>query len=362
MKSLTVHSFKPYSKTPGISFPFPAYGLTIRLFPCRLEIYEKEGEVPSIAGNFFYLRKVKDFSVFFDIDRGSIEWRILFTEGVVHWKILPDKEGIVCLLSRSSRDEKVTIIREEKKKVIKKTLGVRESLTFDFLPVFERSESAEKLHLGCHKQAEAEKVMDRRDPREILPFWLALGKNISVPFPEPKGTFSLLKKCEESLEKKRCDELIPLLKETFTRGFSSFFIPSLRDTRYYGFELPEPVGEESAKWALLAKGASLIRSFFFRGEGNDLYFLPALPPELHCGRYLSLVHRGIHIDMEWSKKKIGKVILTARESAEVRLHFKKEIRRFRLRKSLRDKGTFFHNPTTVFCDPSAVLYLDRFEK
>lgn len=218
--------------------------------------------------------------------------------------------------------------------------------------------SPEKLSLGANKALDWDLVIRRRAVEEIFPQWVRLVAtlpNIS------DGSFShpLLDACRSAIEKKHKVEIVPAFLNFFEACFSGILVPSWTDERHLGL-IPETYrAPKLCPLLLLQEGARSIRSLFYRKEKEHVYLLPCLPPEFHSGRFVGLDD---FLDLEWSKKLIRRAVIRPKFDGPLHLHFQKEIRSFRLRTSLKDRGRRVERDELIECKAHRALYLDNFQK
>ncbi len=181
----------------------------------------------------------------------------------------------------------------------------------------------EMLFLGCFKKQEWEKLRARKELNELLPLWFRLGSLLKLPPREENegGLLSLLEPPNHP------EEIAPRLKALFLAGFYSMMVPRREDTDYQAI-LPQDTPPLRANpLYLLSEGAALIRSFFYRFQGDNIFFLPSLPPECFAGQFLNLEG---WVDIEWSKKCLRRVSLRPSYSRVVTLHFQSGLKTYRL--------------------------------
>jgi hypothetical protein len=122
------------------------------------------------------------------------------------------------------------------------------------------------------------------------------------------------------------------------------------------------LGNESPLY-LLSEGSALIRSLFFTAEKNEFFVLPNLPPTFFSGRMIdiSCFPYGV-AHLEWSKKTIRRLNFEAHSSGEICFHFPSQMRRFRLRKHLRDSGQIYACGDSLEIKSGSLYLLDQFQK
>ncbi|MBU6446084.1 MAG: hypothetical protein KGQ49_01640 [Verrucomicrobia bacterium] len=209
----------------------------------------------------------------------------------------------------------------------------------------------ERLSLGSHKAQDWDLVKRRMDLQEILPVLFCLGQKVPFIPPQPfTGTAQLLKLPDERKDLERA--LLSFVKA----GFKGMLVPRLTDDEHQGF-IPASV-EKGNPFFLLAEGAKMIRSLFFKQNERRLSFLPHLPISFDAGRMVGLIAPGIGtLDFEWSKKLLRRVNIRAEISGEVILELQKEIQTFRANKKKKLK-----KGEPLLLEAGKTIHLDRFEK
>ncbi len=313
----------PFSHRPGIHCLVPRSSWAMEAFPTLLRFRDlasgKEKEIPLDV-----LGPVHPFTVEQDLDKGCV--RIFGTgpKGYIHFTV-SCIEGELVVAPKSK----------------------------PLPPLLE-----EKLSLGMNKALDWDLVMRRRDLKEIFPQWLRLAA--AIPAMEDAAFHHpFLYACRKVIEEKDKLALEPAFLNFFEASFKGILVPSWTDERHLGilpgnFEIPK-----LSPLVLLKEGAACIRSLFFRKEEAHLHILPCLPPEFHSGRFVRL--SGM-VDLEWSKKLIRRMIIRPQTDGPLHLHFQKEIRGFRLRTSLKERGRTVHRDEPIEGTVGRTLYLDNFQK
>jgi len=189
----------------------------------------------------------------------------------------------------------------------------------------------ERLSFGSHKKQDWELIERRRDLKEILPIWFAIGQLTDSASVEPEDFL-----------------------EAFDAAFSGMFVPNKHwDTRF-GKSL------DTAPEALLRGGYQKIRSLFFQKDGNTLAFLPNRPRAFACGRLIALQEDGVEIDIEWSNHKLRRIVLDVKKPQALSLNLPGKLKRFRLRRALRSRGEIMEGKDAITFVKGCYL-LDRFE-
>lgn len=281
MISIT-QKFKPYTRVPGKHLPIPGSLLYAQVFPERWRVFSASHYL-LFEGDMKIPGPLKNFAVFQDLHRGGL---------AVH------SECYKYYLHPSGRCE-----------VSPKGLP---SASFGF-PL---------LSLGVHKHADWQKIRQRQDLKEILPFWLRLGAMVPEGEEDASlytlGAGKLLTQVQQSILSKEKTEIVSKLHSLFLSGYSECFLPRRFDAEHQGI-LTE-VFQEDAKvpFALLRKSFSILMEIFVRIQDNFLEILPSLPPEFPYGRLV-----GVHLpqigrlSFEWSKKTLRRVVLVASQSTSI---------------------------------------------
>lgn len=210
----------------------------------------------------------------------------------------------------------------------------------------------EKLSLGESKKLDWELIKRRQDLKEILPLWFRLGQMIS-PQEAVGGVASLLCPCDKM-------DIEDHYKKIFLSGFEGLLSPRLLDTDHQGILTDSHF--QGSPLAVLTKGASLIRSFFFQEDQDQWFILPNLAPQFHSGRLIGVqTSLGDEIDLEWSKKLLRRLTIRAKSSKKVILILQKSLSSFRICLSLKDRGSFHGAQSPLILTQGQTIFLDRFK-
>jgi len=315
----------PFSHLPGVSAVIPGTRSFVKVFPTRLILNETVFDFPLRGAT-------EGFTVVKDLERGEIR---VFGKWFEY--ILKKKErGITLNFTRSPWG------REER-------LLIADASSLE-LP-------REKLFLGCLKAQDVEKIRQRRNLSEILPFIFHLGKWTPAILENKVGTTRLLNQLHELIQKREALKAEKMLLTLFRVGFHGLFCPRLKDEDYQGLIEEEDIVEAASPFPLLHEGSHLIRSLFIQEEGSLLYPLPCLPPSLHAGRLIT-----DEIDLEWSKKVLRRMILRPTTDRQIQLKLQSELKRFRLRTNLKEKGKVIAKEVPLGLRSGEIYFFDRFEK
>ena len=352
----------PFSHIPGAICPLPKSNWSMQAFPTRL-IFRHLITHQEIELGIQCTGPMSDFTLQLDLEKGAV---VLFgspKEGYFRILITREPDGIALFFDRAFSTG-VSILTGNQKPVC----SVREKEKY-LIPLPkehpEISISKERLSLGMHKSQDWDMVSRRADLKEIFPVWLRLGSAI----PEQKvvgesgGTLSLLSECRELLNEKQKEDIFPAFQKLFWAAFSSIMLPRLTDTQFQGLVLSEePVPENLSPLLLLQEAAVLVRALFYQEAGDEIAFLPCLPPECHAGRFISIaVKGGDEIHMEWSKKLLRRIIWRPASDRKVSLLLQKPIKRFRLQRTLKERGKVIDQPHPIELHQGQCYLLDNFE-
>jgi len=279
---------RPFTHRPGMKIPVPGSQLILQAFPTLLRVFQ-EGEVIQeiplrVSG------PVKEFTAQLDLEKGKIHvWGRGFRVAV-----FAGKNGIQMRVKKGAFDN----------------IGSEE-------PVLE-ARDFERLSLGSHKSQDWDGVTKRNNPVEYFPIWFRLGQLIPpVPCEAAGGTLSLLKSDFDSL----C--------ALWHAGFEGMLSPRLEDSDFQGFDLP-PASSQSTPTPLLSEGWKKIRELFFRETDEQMFILPKLPKEFHCGRLVGVkTIDGVTLNIEWSKKQLRRMEIYSPNDRNVMMNFPKPLKSYR---------------------------------
>jgi len=324
---------RPFSHLPGTCSLLPFTRWQLQVFPTLL----KFRHVDTSEEQFYALGwkgPVRGFTVQLNLEKGIIEIYGHTVLGYRRAQIRRVKEGIEISLEKEQTRVILSAIPD---------------------PYLSPSFPKERLSLGMSKLLDWDLVRRRLDLREIFPVWLRLGQ--MCPFQETTdsiGPAAFLRECQK-------EEVISHYLNFFLVGFHSLFVPRLKDTEHQGI-----IGDEeasSSSISLLSKGASLIRSLFFKEVQDSWFFLPELSVHFPSGRFI-----GIHticedqIDMEWSKKNLRRLIISSGQSRRISLHLPGRLKSYRIRHFIQDKGHRQNADHPLILIKNQKLLLDRFEE
>ncbi len=351
MQITIAERLRPFSHNPGTYCLLPRTSLRFQIFPALIRVHDFSHAEPKLMVEIALSIRgpVRDFTVQLDLEKGII-------------KVWGDsKAGFFRYLIAKSDDKALFAIKVEKHPIEWESAQPIQVLKeFQAVPLL-----AERLSLGSHKAQDWELVRRRRDLKEIFPIWYRLGQLVPDGLKRsPEGTAMLLEECRRGIVLGSSEEVLRPFLELFLAGFEGILSPRLQDDEHQGFLLnPVLPKSEATPLLLLKEGFHLIRSLFFSVNGDVIDILPLLPPEFHCGRLLHLAcgDHG-HLDMEWTKKAIRRMVFHATADCKLRFYFGNQLKRFRLRESEQDRGHFLATNSYLSFKQGQEYILDRFEK
>lgn len=345
MRIAIAEKLRPFSHVNGIRLLLPRTNLVLQLFPCKVRLFQKGHLIKEI--DLSYANVMEQYTVCQDLEAGCVRvWG--FQGGKFSRLRFEWVEGVVKLVC-----EKGTVAIEGR------TLAPQECFPLfsceGMLPV---SYPLERLSLGSHRTQEWERLKSQGDLQTILPLWSHLAQ--IVPHPPScrfSGTAALLQPILQAPPEK----LFRALEVLFRAGFEDLLVPRLEDLDYQGFQLEAPHEDEDAL-VLLTEGAARIRRLFVHQEARCMTLLPCLPPEFHCGRFLNGNAQDLaRFDLEWSKKQVRRMRFCPKEEGEW-IFSSRDLRRYRLRRSLKDRGELLSLEVPVQLEKNHTYFFDRFEK
>ena len=356
---------KPFSHTPGMFYVLPGSSLRFQIFPTLVRVHDLFETEPKFITNLKLniTGPVEDFTVQLDLEKGCIGVWGHAQEGFVHYRIaaVPETESFAITIKRcpekgiqwlglnrpSKRDDSFVFSNQE----------LKEEHVVTYQPP-----SQDWLALGSHKKQDWDLVKRRLDLAEILPVWMKLGQLIpSVVKPTYEGTAAFLKECQTAIEEKDKLGVYQTFMRLFLAGFEGIMSPRLVDSQHQGFHLEKPA--KGSSLVLLTEGAHLIRKMFVDVKKKTIQILPVLPPEFHSGRMIGVVCEDLGtLDIEWTKKRIRRMIFRPYRAAEVQFSVQSKIKRYRLREGKKERGEVVLSEGRVEVTEGNVYLFDNFQK
>lgn len=334
---------KPFSHVPGSYSLIPGSFFRVQVFPALIRFDDLSQTYPQQLGEISLKLKgpVDDFTVLTDLERGFVKVWGKAQNGFFRYQIISDEShGCVTILIEKTPSEGLEMFSSL---FLQKIVYPGEFIRLfqnpnPFIPY--HPPLLERLSLGNHKTQEWEFILRRLDLTEILPFWVMWGQEIpKLGDVSLMGTAFLLKECENKINAGKPETIASSFLDLFRAGFRGIFSPTLVDDWHQGiFPDASLALNESSPLILLKEGYRLIRSLFIQEKEEGIAFLPSLPPELHCGRFLFLSTEGGTIHMEWTKKTLRRVNISAKKDQEWRFLLRSGIKQFRVRKNKNEKG------------------------
>ncbi len=331
---------KPFSHLPGTICVIPGTDVRVRVFPSRFYLFQADGafheERIDIQG------PVRGFTVEVDLEKQQTSVFGSDKRGFFHYYLKASKNGFIQQVFDKGPSKILPI----------KSLGQ--------VVLYE-----EKLSLGIHKHQKWEAIRERCDLREIFPFWLQCGQNTPKHFlsKESKGSLQLLRECEGLYSARERVFLKERLQHLVAVGFEGILNPRLHDPEYQGIISDEVVEDPCASLALLSQGAELIRNLFFVEMEGRWSILPCLLPQFVSGRFIKVkTMKEELLDIEWSNGVLRRLKITPTNTRRIELILPKELKGFRLRENMAEKGSMCHSTASLFLEEGKPLFLDRFQK
>ena len=358
-----MEKIRPFSHLPGSEAILPKSFWRVAAYPSLLVLTGPEEKKIEIAWTL--LERMENFTQFLDLKRAEIEVSGRLGTQFLRMFLRCEEESIRLFI----------------KKAPKEGVGARITASFPHSPLHEgrifsgqeivfdagcknfSPQMLEYLSLGLHKKLDVDLIRRRGDLKEVLPLWFLLSQWIPPTRSSYEGMGRLLHLCEEKKRKKDLHGLEKDLLLLWDAGFSSLFVPHLLDEKHLGPFEGQKVSEKASAFVLLKEGAAIIRSLFLLQKKNEIHLLPSLPPSFVSGSLVQMrcPSYGL-LDMEWRSYLPRRVFFTSSADGEIKLICPKEIREFRIRRSLREKGRRLAQGEPLKIEKGATYFFDRFEK
>lgn len=302
------HQVRPYTLIPGARVPIPGSFLYAQIFPALRRVFSSSHQL-LLEENLPTCGPVQRFAVFQDLHRG--------------------------VLTVGSEQYTYHILPSGK---------IASSLKGFIAP---QSLSSPWLSMGVHKQADMMLIRRRKNLQEILPILLRLSALLPNSSCYDEGrldqkdqeslytnhVYQLYRRTLAAIQEKRKQDIAESFLNFIYAGFSDHFLPRLYDFDYQGFfqEANLNLSEEVA-FTMLQQCAALIASMFIQPFEEQVYILPALPPEFPHGRLTNFFIPQLgNLSLEWSKKVIRRVALQVTTTRQMSFHFSSSLTQCRLR-------------------------------
>lgn len=334
MRIEIANRLRPFSHTPGVLFVLPGSTLSFQCYPALIRVYDLSKHKPQLKEEIPLNIKgpVQNYTVLQDLTNGSLRIWGHAINGYFRFRIHALKDS---------------------KNAFKLVLEKGDLHLPDSQGTCFEMPSIERLSLGSHKAQNWDDMKFRESLSEIFPIWFQLGQltPYNVPY-ESKN--DLLSKCvqEGSLQS---------FKDLWRAGFDHALAPRAEDSEYQGFDLPPLEESKLSPLILLTQGSRLIRNMFLQQTKNQIFVLPILHPEFHCGRLININCDNLgFLDFEWTKKSIRRAKFCSRINGEVHFIWQKHIKTFRLISGKEEQCV--ENPLSLQVKEGEIYTFDRFEK
>jgi hypothetical protein len=172
-----------------------------------------------------------------------------------------------------------------------------------------------RLHLGCNKTSNWDRIIDHPTLQEVLPFWY------TIALPHPEASFEISSTLFGSIVEAVCTHNTEHVLSTFETFFhvaiDGFFAPKRTDDRFLGYSLPI-LPDDILLSSVHSSVCTLIRSLFLQERGSIVDVLPCLPKEFASGRLLrETLSSGHQIDIEWRKGMVRRILLHATKDGAI---------------------------------------------
>ncbi|MGA8163811.1 MAG: hypothetical protein WB791_02160 [Waddliaceae bacterium] len=358
----------PFSHLPGTRCVLPGSTIGLEIFPTLIRAHDlsdargtKMQEMQlALSG------PVDDFTVQQDLEKGRVMVWGHFEEGFVRYVLSSvNRNNAFAIYMEKCPARGIQFSNVDRPISVKDTLVVeKEAASFEEVPLY-MPPKTDRLSLGSHRKHDWELVQRRADLCDILPVWHRLGQLVlQAPSIREEGMGALIHQCELKIASHDKPALAQAFLNAFQGAFEGIFCPRWIDTRHQGF-IVAPLSRHfnDSPLALLSVGARLIRRLFIDITEDALGILPVLPPEFHCGRFLHIVCPNIgDVDFEWSKKRIRRLVLHSKSDRQLHLFFQKEIKTFRLRSSVADRGKSMPVGMPIKIESGTHYFFDNFKR
>ncbi len=367
MRISIAERLRPFSHVPGISTILPGRGYQIQIFPCLIRLYHVNKGLPFLLTELSLNFKgpVEQFTVCNDLEKGRLTVSGKTAEGWMRYHLISAQrhEGVRLFVDRAPLNG--FLVEEEGRRHVlcdKEWIDLLEA-SFPFEPF--QIPLCDRLSLGSHKAQDWELIKRRFNLTEILPLVHRLGQLVpatsKVPFPE--GTLNLLEDCRQSFTQDRPERGQEKWRHFLLGCFNNLLVPQLKDNHYQGLVSVQSLDLlDISPLLLLSEAARLIRELFVQHKENTLWILPYLLPSLPFGRLLDVpLEGGGWISLEWTKKTIRRLVLYAGHDQEMVLRFRHDVRQYRLRQHMRDKGERKSSSSLLILQKNCHYFFDNFQ-
>lgn len=344
MKITIEDRLQAFSHKPGHEVLVPGTHYKLKVFPTFLECMDLCG-TKKASFSWDLKGPIYPFTVEQDLEKFCVRIYGQSVQGYFRFLVKEEEGNIVILIEKAPTEG--TALQKGKSILIE---GV----------VVKKSPFRERLFLGNSKQKDVDCMRTRRDLSEILPYWFFLGQ-ITPEVKEKEGEMShLLDLVQQKIEHGN-KEVDALLLSTYLAGLCPGFVPRAQDEEFQGI-VPIEKKKGITALSLLFKGSLQIRSLFFQEKEGVYHFLPCLPSNFPAGKMVGLkTVDGSTIDIEWTKHQMRRICISIQKVGELNCTFSFGIKRYRIRRNLKDKGTVLQVGESFKVRTGDVLWLDRFQ-
>jgi hypothetical protein len=336
MRISIAQRWRPFSHALGGRCLIPGTALACDVYPTLIAIWDLSGLTPRHLEDvpLDLVGPVSQFTVRQDLEVGQVDVWGHSQKGYFHYILKGQPEGGLRLLIKRFPADAAMPTSE---------------ICCHNHPSSAMPVNFENLSFGVAKAQEWPGIRGRGNLEEILPLWFRLGQWALLPqlqghasLQHIGGAAHLLYELERRIAEADLIGMAEIFRCLLCVGFEGMFSPRLIDSEHQGVPLsPLDMQSRGSPLLLLSHGHKLIRNMLLAADGVAIDVLPALLPDLHCGRLLNvhLAQRGT-IDMEWSKKHIRRMVFNPTVDGTHRFIFHKGISSCRLR--MGDKGAKLH--------------------
>lgn len=313
MKIEISSKLRPFSHLPGTSVLLPSTTVVFTIYPAEIIIRDFGKVSLDVVG------PVLDFTIQQDLERREIHVFGTTKRGYIHYKIRAIEGGFeFCII----KDKTNSLLFEPQK------------YSCDSMA----AKAVERLSFGVHKSQNWDLVNQRLDLKEILPHLFSLGQLLPVKRELPI----------------RFEDFL----ELYLACFDGIMAPKIK--KNLGVLISKEI--EDNPFSVLPSFTKAIRTLFVQEAGEKLFILPKLPPSFPCGRMITIeIAKGLALlNLEWTKKKIFKVMIKAKATVRLEIHFPSNVHQFRVRSTIKERGVQKPNGTHLEIDEGKTLFLDRF--
>lgn len=355
MQIKIANRFRPFSHLAGTTALLPKSNWSVQVFPALVLFKNMLKSQETSTLSLQIKGPVKDFTLEQDLEKGDLCVFGQTEEGYMRYLISREADGTLVQFEKTPREGIACQFLGKEWRVKPK-----DSLLLPLPSEHSQVEvQKERLSLGVSKQADWDQVLRRQDLAEIFPFWLRLDTLLPVFNYEQSsfGTLALLQECK-ALK-------LPAFHKFFLASFRGILVPRLLDEQHQGLGVSSDgvIPANVSPLAVVREGARLIRSLFVQEQEEGIALLKHLPQEFHSGRYTAFrTKNGDLIDLEWSKHLLRRLVFCSAKEQKLHLILQKEIKRFRIRRSERERGQIVKQGEPLPLRAGEKILLDRFEK